>query len=38
MNWNNLRFAWSKYYPWYFLADVFIWIALIGALLRWLLK
>jgi lipoprotein signal peptidase len=35
---RNLRFAWNKYYPWYFLADVCVCITLLGVVLRWILK
>jgi len=38
MNWKNLRFAWGKYYPWYFLADVCLYGVLLGVVLRWFLQ
>jgi hypothetical protein len=38
MNWDNFRFVWKKYYPWYFLADILIWSVILGVILWWALK
>lgn len=35
---NRLRFVWKRYYPWYFLADIVIWSAILGAVVWWALK
>lgn len=35
---NNLKFAWSKYYPWYFLADIVIWSVIAYFVLSWVLR
>lgn len=33
-----MKFVWEKYFPWYFLADLVIWSAVIGGILYWVTR
>lgn len=32
---EDMRFLWKRYFPWFFLADVLIVIAIVAALVWW---
>lgn len=33
-----MRFLWERYFPWFFLADLVIWSAIVAGVLWWVLR